>query len=410
MTSLLLTSALFAGACASKTATAPVESGTSAQVGPATSAPTRLATETQQQQLIETAFKVASAIPIDPHGVERANMQALVVKSCIKHGWLDRATKYSEQIVGWRKGECLALVAQSYAKNGNEVKAHELVNQALVIAANDETFGKDRVNGEAARAFIAMGDEKQAFAVIGRSSQDEIGKVQIARTDNVTPAQLDAQADMFDKGIATQNFDLSQTGINGYLVWLVRVIEDQPRRARALQALDAAIPGLPLDLQITTLADLAERLGTNGYPELAQLQLDRARKLLSSSNFLAEDAAPIGIPVAQVRAHLGDRTGAIDQLRQIDEQYRAHEAEIVNLRRGISLRALAEGYAQFGDYQSALDRYSAALEAGILNPNSRPRAEDLTATCISMADSGVSPTVSQLRRIEEISGMLSDPW
>jgi hypothetical protein len=63
-----------------------------------------------------------------------------------------------------------------------------------------------------------------------------------------------------------------------------------------------------------------------------------------------------------------------------------------------------------GDTAAALAVYKQAVEAGMENPNSRPRAEDLAATCCSMAVHAVQPDAELFARIREICAGLSDPW
>ena len=63
-----------------------------------------------------------------------------------------------------------------------------------------------------------------------------------------------------------------------------------------------------------------------------------------------------------------------------------------------------------GDTATALSAYKRAVEEGVENPNSRPRAEDLSATCLSMAVHGVEPDAVLWTRIRQINDGLGDPW
>jgi tetratricopeptide (TPR) repeat protein len=222
--------------------------------------------------------------------------------------------------------------------------------------------------------------------------------------------QMDGQADMFDQAIATGNFDLARGGIDGYLVWLDRVIDDAPRRARALTALSGAFPGLPLDLQVRYRVQLAEVLYSRGYKELAKTEVDCASALFKATVFLPEDTAPLGAVIAKARFRMGDADSARSELRALRAAYNAQSDLIVNLRRAASLRALAEGFLLLGDSDDAVESYKAALDAGAINPNARPRAEDLSATCVSMAMSGFQPSPEFMLRIDNLRAGLVDPW
>jgi hypothetical protein len=62
------------------------------------------------------------------------------------------------------------------------------------------------------------------------------------------------------------------------------------------------------------------------------------------------------------------------------------------------------------DPTEALAVYKQAAEAAVENPNSRPRAEDLSAICLSMAKRTVEPDAALWARIREIKSALGEPW
>jgi hypothetical protein len=63
-----------------------------------------------------------------------------------------------------------------------------------------------------------------------------------------------------------------------------------------------------------------------------------------------------------------------------------------------------------GDAGTTLNLYRRALEAGQENPNSRPRTDDLIATCCSLALHAVEPDETLMSRIRDIRAGLGDPW
>jgi hypothetical protein len=46
----------------------------------------------------------------------------------------------------------------------------------------------------------------------------------------------------------------------------------------------------------------------------------------------------------------------------------------------------------------------------LINPNGRPRAEDLTATCVAMAVAGVVPDPLTAQKIDAVRNQLGEPW
>jgi len=75
-----------------------------------------------------------------------------------------------------------------------------------------------------------------------------------------------------------------------------------------------------------------------------------------------------------------------------------------------SLRALGVAWAAAGDAAMARESFRDALDAGLVNPNGRPRAEDLVATCLAMATSGTTPDPFTAQKIEEVRTQLGEPW
>ena len=363
-----------------------------------------------RRALLREGFDVASQIPVDPHAKDRAQAQERVAQVCLELGLTDEAAECAGRMDGWRRCDLYALIGQKLAASGDAARARLMALRALDYPTDIEDWARDMVATQAARVYLMIGDEPRALETMKGRAPAEVAKFEVARVSSADAAQLDSQADAFDRGIATMNFDLARSGIDGYSALLVRVLDDAPRRDRALKALEAAITGLPIDLQVTVNADVAVSLHEHGQPALAAGFLKRAVELNANTAFLAQDLAPYGVVVAKARLRMGDVAGARADLVRLRAQYDANSEQIVNLRRAQSLRALAEGFALIGDRDAAVRCQRDALEAGTINPNSRPRAEDLSATCASIALTGIEPDASIRKQIERARAGLADPW
>lgn len=397
-------------ACAPSPAPLATVAGDSAAVNSPQSPAAASSATTSRSSLLTTAFAVASSMPVDPHGRDRSRLQEAVARACLDSDMVDQAAELADQMQGWRRGHVIALCGQYFARRGQTDSARDCADRALLVDVGDTTWGKDVVVTEVAKIYVLLGDESRAYSLVAVGQPTERGQVETARTAQVPMDQMDGQADMFDQAIATGNFDLARGGIDGYLVWLDRVIDDAPRRARALTALSGAFPGLPLDLQVRYRVQLAEVLYSRGYKELAKTEVDCASALFKATVFLPEDTAPLGAVIVKARFRMGDADSARSELRALRAAYNAQSDLIVNLRRAASLRALAEGFLLLGDSDDAVESYKAALDAGAINPNARPRAEDLSATCVSMAMSGFQPSPEFMLRIDNLRAGLVDPW
>ena len=405
-----LPAACSSGSTKDRSGTGVSDSSMSAKASGTTVSPPSAEFMRSRTSLLTTAFAVASQMPMNPHERDRARVQESVVQACLELGLLDQAAQFADQMQGWRQGMVLALLGQRYAGLGQIDKAREYAARALLVDVGESTWGKDFVATEVARIYVKLGDEGKAYATVSPALQAERGRIEAERTAKLPESQLDAQADQFDKAIATMNFDLVRGAIDGYLAWLDRVVDDAPRRERALKALSAAIPGLPWDLQVRCNVQLADVLFAHGYKELASLQLDRAGELFRATVFLPEDTAPLGVVVVKARIRMGDADAARAELRRLRAEFEPRAETIENFLRAASWRSLAEGYQLLGDTNDVGRCYTAALDAGAINPNARPRAEDLSATCVSMAVSGFMPPTELLLRIEHIRAGLADPW
>jgi hypothetical protein len=120
------------------------------------------------------------------------------------------------------------------------------------------------------------------------------------------------------------------------------------------------------------------------------------------------------IPVRARFAALRFRGGEADRARAVAAAALAHfdsaRRQIETIDRAATLRPLAEAHKAMGDAGAAHELYRRAAEEGAANPNARPRALDLAATCISMAVTGVEPDEPLWSRLRELRGGLSDPW
>ena len=88
----------------------------------------------------------------------------------------------------------------------------------------------------------------------------------------------------------------------------------------------------------------------------------------------------------------------------------AERERIAPIFRASALRPIAETYQSMGDNAAALALYKRVVEEGANNKNARPRAEDLSATCRSMALNAAEPDSELWARLREISAGLCNPW
>jgi hypothetical protein len=89
-----------------------------------------------------------------------------------------------------------------------------------------------------------------------------------------------------------------------------------------------------------------------------------------------EHRIPLVAQLSDLRFKAGDTERARTDADAALALFNAQREKIVNIYRAGALRPLAEAYQSMGDTEAALSVYKLAVEEGIANINSRPRAED----------------------------------
>ncbi|NBX26108.1 MAG: hypothetical protein EBQ99_08705, partial [Planctomycetes bacterium] len=222
--------------------------------------------------------------------------------------------------------------------------------------------------------------------------------------------ELDRQSAAFDAAIATQSLDVVRAGMDGHFAVWERVSDDAERSARAEKAIRDAIPGLPEELQIGARIRLADRLAAVGRESDARREVAEAVRLLQARERHPDVAGPLARDVAEAQARRGDVAAARTMLLEMVSRYERAPQAMVDIERADYLRPLAEALHTLGDDAEARRVWVLALDAGAVNVNARPRAEDLCLTSLSMIRAGVEPNADMRSRMAIIEGGLKAPW
>jgi tetratricopeptide (TPR) repeat protein len=167
---------------------------------------------------------------------------------------------------------------------------------------------------------------------------------------------------------------------------------------------------LPLQVRVEILMSMSESaLKVKGNAKALEL-VTLAQQQFTIGQWLPESEVAFIGELAKLRARAGDIERARRELEAGLKKYDEAEAKIVDIYRATALRPVAEAWFVIGDRTKAAALYARALEAGMQNPNSRPRADDLSATACSMAVIGFQPDAAQFDRMRKILAGLGDPW
>ncbi len=167
---------------------------------------------------------------------------------------------------------------------------------------------------------------------------------------------------------------------------------------------------LPVIFRIDLLRQMAQAgVEQREFPEALRLA-EEAAEVLKQHVWPAETELPLRASLAAIRYQAGQKDSALQEAANSEKLYEAKRGSIVNIRRAGVVRAFAEAYQKMEQPAAALGLYKKAVLEGIENPNSRPRAEDLSATCRSMALCAVEPDSELWGQLRRIYKDLGHPW
>ena len=368
-----------------------------------------------QAELLDVAFTAASKMPTMPHIKNRCRAQEEVVDACLQLDQPRIALGYAEKIDNWRKGVAYGDVATWYAQHDRSVDVQPWLDLARKISerSDDEDaqdWQRDRIRASIARTLILLGEGARANEFAEGLADSEAGRVQSARAQVIDEAAFDQQLADVDAIVKAEGFDQVRSALEACAQLYDRFYADADRRERAEEKIKASWAKLPPDVRVQLLATLSESALDHDDRAKAAALAGEARAIIEASRWTPDLRIRTLARVAALLHRAGDVAQARKEADAAQATYDAERETIVNIDRADTLRPLAEARQAMGDTAGALAVYKRAIEEGVENVNSRPRADDLVATCCSMATHGVEPDKALRARILKIRDGLGDPW
>lgn len=367
------------------------------------------------RELLRIAFSTVDDMPLEPHVKNRSRIQESVVEACLELGQIATAYEFTEQIANWRRGAQFAEIAYHLAEQGELADVNELLQRAFVVATEDESalsqdWRRDNIRVRIARVHALLGQDAEAQVLEAGVVDSESFKVVSAHPNFADPEQLEPRLEglrqIAENGVLDQARNVVEATVELYRAFYA----DDERRAQIERTLVEVCRFLPQDIGIEVRAQLAEVAIENADFPRALTFVDEAAAVVDGERWLPEDELPLRARLASLRYRAGaDEQGLLEAFTA-REFFDANRGAIYDVFRGEALRPLAEAFVEMGMRDTAAEVYALAVEEGVENPNSRPRAEDLAATCISMALHGFEPEQALLERLREIERGLGDPW
>ncbi len=363
-----------------------------------------------QVKLLNLAFNAASSIPVSPHITDRSRAQEKVVDACLELGQPKQAMMFIEKIENWRKGMCYANLAYYCARQGDIDSMQYFSDIAEPIAKDAEDWRRDRIRIKIAQAHTWLGQTQKARQFASNVVASESGKVEYVQAMLCDEESFEDQVKTLDSYIAKGDFDIVKHALEAYVQLFDRFYKDTEKRAVIEDKITASWDTIPVNIRIDWLEKLAEFALENSDREKALKLINQAQNFIDKYQWKLEHRFPLMAKIIKLRYRAGDRKKSRSDADAALALYNEQGMKIVNIWRAGALRPLAEAYQMMGDKESALAVYKKSVQEGIANPNSRPRAEDLSAACCSMILSNCEPDAELWEQMLQIYGGLGQPW
>jgi hypothetical protein len=367
-------------------------------------------------ELLRLAFEAASAMPVNPHIKSRSKSQELAVTTCVELSQAKTAFAFSERIENWRRGAAFAELALHCVRNGGDAAVTDrLIDLAYAEAeAPAEELGqdwrRDRIRSKIAQALMLRGEVETAAIFKAGLEDAEAGKLAAFEAGLMPDERFDGFLSVLEHGVAAGNFDMTLYAMSAVREMYRRFYSDAERRATLESKLEVLWVKSPIALRAETLLSFAQTAADNADKSNGVALLERAAKIVDGANWTAQEFAGVMGATARCQKTLGQADAARASLRRAEDKFAAERESIWNFERAAVLRPIALAQAAIGDSAAALATFRRAFDDGAENPNGRPRAEDLTATCCALAQSGLEPGEELMKRVREIRAGLKAPW
>lgn len=405
---LLAGSVLFlsSAGCGRQDGTEDVAQSESGAVVPLTDRPLAV----YQSELLEHAFETATAIPVKPHIKDRARAQEKVVAASLELDQPLRAQYLVERIDNWRRGSGYCDLALYCARRGYSEETQQYLNLAVQISELAEDWRRDQIKVKIANTYAWLGQSMRPGQPGAGAGDTEWGKAAGVEAMDAGEDHFEGQMNALDALIAPGNYDMVENALKACANLFNRFYDDAGRRFLTEEKIKASWGKLPVFKRVELLTELAGFALDHTDRAKALELISEAQQFIDNVKWRPEHRIPLASELIRLRFRAGDAQQARNEADALLALFDAQRDAMVNIYRAGTLRPIAEAYQSMGDTETALAVYKRAVQEGVENPNSRPRAEDLSATCCSMALYGAMPDAELWNKIQQIKDSLGNPW
>jgi hypothetical protein len=367
-----------------------------------------------RRELLQFAFDAVSRMPTNPHAKNRSHVQESVVAACIQLGQCKLAHELASRIDDWRRGVCLADLAVYLIEHGEPAASAPLLDEARKVAETPEpdpqAWRRDRIRARVAAAHLLLGTEQKVKDWSAGIVESELGVLDATRMRRVEAKEVDKLLEQFDGVLASGSFEAVRSTLGACAVLFDRFYTDEAVRTKMEKRVLTGYEKLPIPLRLELVVQLVETALRRDDKPTAQRLLVQAQHLLARTLRLPEEEIAWRGRIAGLRARAGETEAARAEAAAALARFVECKDRIVDIYRAGALRPVAVAFQLAGDPKEARAAWRRAVEEGVHNPNSRPRADDLAATCVLMAVAGFDVDAELRARLEQIEKGLGHPW
>jgi tetratricopeptide (TPR) repeat protein len=384
-----------------------------------------------QSEVVSKTSDAILLLPDMPHERTRNRELGGLVELLIQSNDLKRAEQYIGKITNWRAAQLKAHVAAAYYRNGDRKRAEKLISEVTTIAETVDgikagtvvgtgeykdyleqydDFRLDRVKVAIAQYFWAKGEKN-------RSEQWSTGvqtseQAAFIKHQGVSLAEEDYAASMVIYEILAngETFEGKKAAIDGFVQLYGLYYEEQDKRGELKALVDKFSVSMPILFRIEWLHSMAVAAYEHGDKEAAESSFSEASQLISDSALRPK----LFFPIKSSNIITAHQLEMVEEAREaaelLYEEYIRIESDIFDIHRADILCNVGETFARLGRMDRAAEVYSRALEQARVNPNSRPRVEDLNLIVLSLVKNEVPLTPDLTDSMDELINGLGSPW
>jgi hypothetical protein len=371
--------------------------------------------DTWRIELLELAFDAASRLPLDPHIKNRSKIQAEVIDACIELGQLERAERYAAEVANWRKGVAYGELAHQAARRGDIAEADRLSAAArdeliASIEAEEQEWRSQSILAKLALTDLTLGRDDSVLKLEREIEHPERLELVRAKAHVLPEEDLERQLEEYRKLIDSKDFEMMRNALNGALELHERFYEREGTRSEIEALVDDGIRTMPADIRYDLMCRITEHAVQRGDRTHAVERLGAVQRAFDEARWIPEDHVPALARLGALRYRVGSPSLGLGPLGAALGIFEAERDKVPDVFRGDALRPVAEAYLEVGETDAALSVYRKLVEEGALNPNSRPRAQDLVRTALALVTLDVRPDDALNARLHELAGGLGIPW